>query len=117
MVNVSDLHKVTEFDTARESYEFHLYGVFFDPRDNRYYTLTDSGCSCPSPWEDYRVEISEENGPHTFTEALRALDKFSAESSMNDQGWFVDAMMQSRQEFIAFAKGNGTFPGNWGSDY
>lgn len=117
MVNVSDLTRVAQFDIEQISYEFHIYGIFVDPRDNTYYLLQDSGCSCPGEWEDERVEIGADDGPFTFTEALRGLDKWSAEHGANDQGWFVDGMMAARYAFVEFAKGNGTFPGNSRSEY
>lgn len=121
MVRVSDLERVTQFDVEQISYEFHIFGVFFDPRESKFYLLTDSGCSCPGEWEDERVTIETEgenrDGPFTFTEALRGLDKYSMESNQNDQGWFVDGMMAARYQFIEFAKANGTFPGNDRSEY
>lgn len=117
MVKVSDLHRVAQFDIEQISYEFYIYGVFFDPRESKYYLLQDSGCSCPGEWEDERVEVGPENGPFTFTEALRGLDKYSMESSQNDQGWFVDGVMAARYAFIEFTKANGTFPGNDRSEY
>lgn len=117
MVQLSELTRVTEFDIEQISYEFHIYGIFWDERSQRYYNLTDSGCSCPGQWEDERCPIGEDDGPFTFTEALRALDKYSMESSQNDQGWFVDGMMAARQQFIDHAKAVGAFPGNSRSEY
>jgi hypothetical protein len=110
-MKVSNLQQVVQFDTDSVIYEFHIYGIFFDPRAQRYYNLEDSGCSCPGEWDDERCPIGKEDGPFTFAESLRALDKFAYEADNNDQGWFVDGMMAARHRFVEFAKSNGTFPG------
>lgn len=47
------------------SYEFDILVVFKDSRTNKIYYATDSGCSCPTPFEDHRkkdlTEITREN--------------------------------------------------------
>lgn len=38
------------------SYEFDILVVFKDIETNKLYYDTDSGCSCPTPFEDHRKE-------------------------------------------------------------
>lgn len=45
---------ITEFDRDEPNYSFDLVGIFYDPTDQKFRVEFDSGCSCPSPWEDYR---------------------------------------------------------------
>lgn len=99
---------VGEVEMAFEAYEFHLFGVFYDEAQRKYFTGTDSGCSCPSPWEDNFNPATDLKGPFNFSEALRELDRLTMEGSPS--GRLVDAAMDLRSRFIAFAKANGTFP-------
>ncbi len=50
------LEIVAQYDLLQESYEFDIrcvWRVIDGPRAGRLYTARDSGCSCPSPFEDY----------------------------------------------------------------
>lgn len=110
MVAFKEMVRVVELDIRRASYEFDLFGVFFDPETKQYFTGEDSGCSCPLPWDDNFDPETDLKGPFTFTEALRELDKMAMEADARDQGWFVDSMMSERADLIAHAKEAGTFP-------
>lgn len=44
---------VGDLDDDREPYQFSMFVVWKDA-DNRLYWADDAGCSCPSPFEDYR---------------------------------------------------------------
>lgn len=110
MVAFAEMTRVVELELRRESYEFDLFGVFFDPETKEYWTGRDSGCSCPSPWEDNFTPAADLSGPFTFTEALRELDKAAMGGPRADQGWFVDSMMSERTALIHHAKEAGTFP-------
>lgn len=46
------LTPVAEIDWSSGSYEFDLRVVWRDSNGN-FYTARDSGCSCPSPFEDF----------------------------------------------------------------
>lgn len=110
MADFKEFIRVVEMELERESYEFDLFGVFFDPDTKEYWTGRDSGCSCPCPWEDNFNPKTDLKGPYEFTEALRALDTMSMEAPRRDTGWFVDQMMVVRGHLIAQAKEVGTFP-------
>lgn len=110
MATFKDYTRVVEIEKSRESYEFDLFAVFYNPDNMEYWTGEDSGCSCPSPWEDNFNPETDLKGPYTFTEALRELDKMSVAASNFDQGWFVDQMTSERADLIKHAKEVGTFP-------
>lgn len=50
--NKFGLTKVAEIDYSDQDYQFDLR-VVWRHKDGRYFTARDSGCSCPSPFEDY----------------------------------------------------------------
>lgn len=49
-----DLEKVVEFDFSDGCYQFDLRVIWEHKPTGTLYTARDSGCSCPSPFEDYR---------------------------------------------------------------
>lgn len=59
-----------ELELAYESYEFFLVGVWINDAGD-YYLGTDSGCSCPTPWESYRPEAL--TGPLTYEQAAEEI--------------------------------------------
>lgn len=54
-------HLYTMNDPAYGAYEFHELILFRDTTDGKLYVGTDSGCSCPSPFESHAF-------PSDFTE-------------------------------------------------
>lgn len=46
------LTPVAEIELAEPDYSFDVLGVWKDT-DGAYYLSTDSGCSCPTPWENH----------------------------------------------------------------
>lgn len=48
------LEIVAEYDSA-DSYEYDTTVIFRDKEDGRLYYVSDSGCSCPTPFEDVRL--------------------------------------------------------------
>lgn len=52
-----------EIELILEQYEFYTLGVW--EREEGYYIATDSGCSCPMPWE-YYSSLDDTTGPLTF---------------------------------------------------
>ena len=42
-----------EHELSNEPYQFYLVGVKRRASDGKLFWSTDSGCSCPSPWEDH----------------------------------------------------------------
>lgn len=63
-------------------YDFHIIAVWRDTETNKFYYASDSGCSCPTPFEDY--------------------NELAALSPLNDQTW---------DEFRAHVKGFATYKG------
>lgn len=63
-----DLTEVGEADLSEPNYSFDLIGAWKDP-DGGIYLSTDSGCSCPTPWEDHR-QIEDFTGPLTVEQAV-----------------------------------------------
>lgn len=48
-----DLCLVTDLELDGESYQFHMIAVWRHYPSGKLYWGVDSGCSCPSPFEDY----------------------------------------------------------------
>lgn len=57
---------IGEADLAEPDYSFDLVGVW--KGEEGYYLATDSGCSCPTPFEDYN-DVSDLTGPLTADQA------------------------------------------------
>lgn len=47
------LRTIGEIDFSSGSYEFDILVVFQDVETGKFYYAEDSGCSCPSPFEDH----------------------------------------------------------------
>lgn len=47
------LVKVTEFERTEPCYSFDTFVVWYSKDNGDYYWGQDSGCSCPSPFEDF----------------------------------------------------------------
>lgn len=108
MTKFEDMLKVCEIEQSNYSYEFDLWAIFFDPAAQTFYVGQDSGCSCPMPWE--RVSTEDLEGPYTFVEVLRELDKMVLDHPNSDKGWFVDDAMDARDRLRTFAKEKDLFP-------
>lgn len=68
-VSLDSLEYVGGFDWDDEPYQFNITQVWKETR-GRYYVASDSGCSCPSPFEDINY-TDQAHGPYNKTE-LRA---------------------------------------------
>lgn len=70
-VSLDSLTYVDSFDWDHESWQFNITMVWKETR-GRYYVASDSGCSCPSPFE--KINYTDDKGvygPYNKTE-LRA---------------------------------------------
>lgn len=47
------LVKVTEFERSEPSWSFDTFVIWYSAETDTYYWGSDSGCSCPSPFEDF----------------------------------------------------------------
>lgn len=67
-----DLITVAEIDLGADPYQFHIGGIFFDPYLQKFWWGTDSGCSCPCPW-DYVNSTANMEGPYTLNEVISVM--------------------------------------------
>lgn len=63
-----DLEKLDEAYLSEPDYSFDLIGAWLDP-EGGIYLSTDSGCSCPTPWENHK-QIEDFTGPLTVAQAI-----------------------------------------------
>jgi hypothetical protein len=64
------------------AYEFHEFAVL--RKDGLYYWASDSGCSCPDPWENH--EFPDDFQAGNALAALNALDEWSRGIPVEDDG-------------------------------
>jgi hypothetical protein len=64
---------VGEAELSDESYSFDLVGVW--RAEDGYYLGTDSGCSCPTPWESHTRESL--TGPLTAAQAREEVESLA----------------------------------------
>lgn len=75
--NALGLEKVGEFDVREPDYSFDIFGVWRDPLTGDFYTATDSGCSCPTPFEDItkREDMTKHTTAHAVVAEIHAVEK------------------------------------------
>lgn len=78
------LEHVTEFELREPDYSFDTFSLWYHPDECKYYWAEDSGCSCPSPFEDFGCPVT---GDETLDDAevQEVLDKMGS-------GDFLDAL-------------------------
>ncbi len=67
-----DLEQFDSLDEAGLSYEFHLLAAWLHKPTGRVFWGEDSGCSCPSPWENDGLQFNGETFDTTLTEITPA---------------------------------------------
>ncbi len=76
------LNLVGVLDDAKLSYEFDTLIVLEATQDGKLYWARDSGCSCPTPFEDYRFGNGETNleelNKETLSQFITSVDSFPA---------------------------------------
>jgi hypothetical protein len=83
---VHGLEKIAEHDFSSGSYEFD-YRVVWADKKGRLFTARDSGCSCPSPFEDYDQGIESLERLTSFTVLADEYKEAVKEGYRNLQGW------------------------------
>ena len=78
------------------SYAFNILLVLRHKKTNRIYYVSDSGCSCPTPFEDYKFNSPEDHNLNEIFE--HELQSF--ENVVND----FPASMDERQDMISMVK-------------
>jgi len=63
------LELIGSYDKDNERYSFNILAVWKDIETGKYYKGEDSGCSCPTPFEEFdsladMTEISEHEAKH-----------------------------------------------------
>lgn len=94
------LAKVAEFELAEPSSSFDILAVWAGP--SGFYLGTDSGCSCPTPFEGYSGP-TDMTGPLTVEQALEECSSIKSthyEPNYDIDGWndFIVAIRQYRKE-------------------
>lgn len=65
-----------------ESYEFDIMAIW--EKDGKFYWAVDSGCSCPSPFEDFNSLDDLDSG--NARKAIKAVQDYASESYRNVSG-------------------------------
>ena len=71
------LTKVGEFELQEANYSFDIFAVWHDPITKKFYSASDSGCSCPTPFDEItsRSDMTEHENGHAVVAAIRAIEK------------------------------------------
>jgi hypothetical protein len=95
------LHSI---DTA-DSYEFNLFVVWLKLDDNTIYWDTDSGCSCPSPFDssDHGHDLKEinDNTYHNFQAELKSHYGISQQEILKIENSIKDYMKKNKNKFVS----------------
>lgn len=69
---------VAEAELSEPFYSFDIAMVWYHEESKSFYVAQDSGCSCPSPFENFET-LSNLTGPYDKTGVIGWLKNFSAE--------------------------------------
>ena len=83
-----------EVELREPCYSFDILAVWYHAETKRFYWATDSGCSCPAPFEDYKDLESLNVG--NKAECLAAVDSETAGDVYDG-----DAAMNLRERILA----------------
>ena len=73
----TDLELIDSLDQPDMSYEFHILAAWRDKTTGEIFWSEDSGCSCPSPFEDcYYRGPEDTNLNRSMSELRDAIDNF-----------------------------------------
>ena len=84
--NTWGLELVGEIEYSSGSYEFDTRIILKDA-DGKFYTASDSGCSCPTPFEDYDSlsDLETTTIKMLMDEISKDIDKYSQDSMQTAQ--------------------------------
>jgi hypothetical protein len=77
------LQIIDSMNLTDESYSFDIFAVWYHAETNRWFYGQDSGCSCPSPFEDFTDESSLSEF-HTWSELDVVLTERISDSPLQD---------------------------------
>lgn len=96
MTFITGKQKITEADLREPDYSFDIIGAWRD--DRGFYLGTDSGCSCPSPWESHTAE--DLTGPLTLDQAVEESVSLWTNAGKYDEAGFKDYLNALTQSFL-----------------
>lgn len=92
---------IEDIDISEPDYSFDLLRVYVRKSDGMILWATDSGCSCPSPFEDVRVSDLRESTLATFEDA------YFNSGEYNDWGYPEARVRASIRDALTVAKVRG----------
>lgn len=92
MRHIKNREFLTEIDLQEPDYSFDVLGLWRD--ENGFYLGTDSGCSCPSPWESHTEE--DLTGPLTLDQTIEeAVSLWRNAGKYGDMDHFIETATKS----------------------
>lgn len=93
------LELVGEVDYSDGDYNFDLVAVWRDPKTGDWFYAEDSGCSCPSPFEDYTTRESLMKAtPHEIATRLQERATASSYVTADAPAELIERIMRLRLE-------------------
>lgn len=93
--NFEGLTGPLELEISYEPYEFDLIGVWID-EERGFYLGTDSGCSCPTPWDT--TARRDLTGPLTYEQAAEEISSLFALGRGGGRGDLEEFFANIREE-------------------
>ena len=87
------LTPVGDIEWAGESYQFDITAVWKD-KDGTFYWADDTGCSCPSPFEDY-TSIEKLHSGTSHAVAAHITERLA---SLQEQNFWADGWGQTQEQ-------------------
>lgn len=90
------LTRIGEIELCGEPWEFDILAVWVDPDTGEFYSAQSSGCSCPTPFEEYSTVTDLKNlgtNPHKVREHI-----LQARSKYDDPQELISKVMNWKKE-------------------
>lgn len=92
------LEYVDSFEKEEACYSFNTFQVMFDPDTEKYHVGEDSGCSCPSPFEDFHT-LADWGKPLAAKEVVTEIrETHVSASELDDKLATIDAVEKHARE-------------------
>lgn len=86
------------FEKEQANYSFNTFQIMFDPDTQSYHVGEDSGCSCPSPFGDFRT-LSDWGKPLTAKEVVTEIrETHVTPSELDDKLAAINAVEKHARE-------------------
>ena len=93
------LEKVGEFEFSEPNWSFDTLVVWREGR-GRYWIGTDSGCSCPAPFENI-TDVNELDGPYNKEGLRKRLDFIVGERADKSWGYSKAVLKKSASDILS----------------